>query len=108
MYMQIYMYTFACVYIYLHAYIYRYIPHLYKYNICIFICVYVYMAFPGGVVVRNLPANAGDTKDTSSVPGLARFPGEGNGNPLSILAWRIPWTEPGGLQSTGLQRGRHN
>ena len=26
----------------------------------------------------------------------------------SILAWRIPWTEePGGLQSTGLQRVRH-
>ena len=31
-------------------------------------------------------------------------PGEGNGNPLSILAWEIPWTEePGGLQSMGLQ-----
>ena len=27
----------------------------------------------------------------------------------SILAWRIPWTEePGGLQSTGSQRLRHN
>ena len=27
----------------------------------------------------------------------------------SILAWRIPWTEePGGQQSMGLQRGRHN
>jgi len=27
----------------------------------------------------------------------------------SILAWRIPWTEgPGGLQSMGSQRGRHN
>ena len=27
----------------------------------------------------------------------------------SILAWRIPWAEePGGLQSTGLQRVRHN
>ena len=27
----------------------------------------------------------------------------------SILAWRIPWTEePGGLQSTGLQRVGHN
>ena len=35
-------------------------------------------------------------------------PGEGNGNALSILAWRNPWTEgPGGLQSTGLQRARH-
>ena len=36
-------------------------------------------------------------------------PGEGNGNYSSILAWRIPWTEePGGLQSTGLQRVWHN
>ena len=27
----------------------------------------------------------------------------------STLSWRIPWTkEPGGLQSMGLQRGRHN
>ena len=26
---------------------------------------------------------------------------------LSILAWRIPWTEPGGLQSIGSQRVRH-
>ena len=27
----------------------------------------------------------------------------------SCIAWRIPWTEePGGLQSTGLQRVRHN
>ena len=35
-------------------------------------------------------------------------PGEGNGNPLSVLAWRNPWTEePGGLQSMGLQRVRH-
>ena len=30
-------------------------------------------------MVRNLPNNAGDT---GSVPGLGRFPGEGNGNPL--------------------------
>ena len=36
-------------------------------------------------------------------------PGEGNGNPSSILAWRIPWTEePGGLQSMESQRVRHN
>ena len=27
----------------------------------------------------------------------------------SILAWRVPWTEdPGGLQSMGLQRVKHN
>ena len=29
----------------------------------------------------------------SSIPGSGRSPGEGHGNPLSIPAWRIPWTE---------------
>ena len=35
--------------------------------------------FPGGSVINNLPANAGDM---GSIPGLGRSPGEGNGNPL--------------------------
>ena len=35
------------------------------------------MSFPGGSVVKNLSANAGDT---GSIPGLGRSPGEGNGN----------------------------
>ena len=34
---------------------------------------------------------------------------EGMATPSSILAWKIPWTdEPDGLQSTGLQRVRHD
>ena len=34
---------------------------------------------------------------------------EGMAIPSSILAWRIPWTEkPGGLQSNGSQRVRHD
>ena len=37
---------------------------------------------PGGSVVKNLPANAGDTGNVGSVPGSERSPGEGNGNPL--------------------------
>ena len=36
----------------------------------------------GGAVVKNLPANAGDTTDVGSIPGSGRSPGEGNGNPL--------------------------
>ena len=32
--------------------------------------------------VKNLPANAGDAKDEGLIPGLGRFPGVGNGNPL--------------------------
>ena len=38
--------------------------------------------FPGGSVVKNLPASAGDIGDTGSIPGSGRSPGEGNGNPL--------------------------
>ena len=54
------------------------------------------------LVVKNLPANAGDAKDLGSIPGSGRSPGEGHGNPLQYLAWRIPWTEePGRLQSMG-------
>ena len=34
------------------------------------------------LVVKNLPANAGDITDVSLIPGLGRSPGEGNDNPL--------------------------
>ena len=40
------------------------------------------MVFPVGLVVKNLPATAGDARDVGSIPGLGRSPGEGNGNPL--------------------------
>ena len=51
---------------------------------------------------KESACNAGDW---SSIPGLGRSPGEGNGNHFSILARRIPWTEePGGLQSMGSKR----
>ena len=38
--------------------------------------------FPDGSVVKNLPANTGNTKDKDLIPGSGRCPGEGNGNPL--------------------------
>ena len=38
-----------------------------------------FVAFPGGSVVRNPPANTGDA---DSIPMWGRSPGEGNGNPL--------------------------
>ena len=59
------------------------------------------MGFPGGAVVKNLPANAGiagDAGDVSSIPGLGRSCGVGNGNPLQYSclensmdrgAWRV-------------------
>ena len=56
------------------------------------------MGLPGGPVVKNLPANAGDA---GSIPGLGKSPGEGNGNPLQYSClknpmdraawWACPW-----------------
>ena len=48
------------------------------------------MGFPGGAVVKNLPANAGDTGDVGLIPGLGRSPGEGNGNPLQCSCLENP------------------
>ena len=62
------------------------------------------------LVVKNLPAHAGGTRDVGSIPGSGRSPGGRNGNPYSsILAWRIPrMEEHGGLQSMGSQRVGHD
>ena len=40
------------------------------------------LSFPSGTGVKNLPANGGDAREASSIPGLGRFPGEGDDNPL--------------------------
>ena len=65
--------------------------------------------FPGGVVVKNLPASAGDARDTGSIPGSGRSNGVGNGNHSSILPWIILRTEEsGGLQFLGLHRDRQD
>ena len=40
------------------------------------------VGFPGGIVVKNLPANAGGTRNTGSITGLGRAPEVANGNPL--------------------------
>ena len=51
---------------------------------------------PGGSVVKNPSANAGNT---GLIPGSGRSPGEGNATHSSIFAWEIPSTEePGGLR----------
>ena len=65
--------------------------------------------FPGGSMVKNPPANAGDTRDMGLIPGSGRSPGGGKATCSSILAWRIPWTEElGGLQSMVWQRVGHD
>ena len=56
-------------------------------------------------MVKNLPANAGDTGDTGSSLGQEDPLEEEMATHSSILAWEIPWIEePGGLQSMGLQK----
>ena len=42
------------------------------------------------LVVKNLPANAGDIRDEGSFPGSGRSPGEGNGNPLQYSCLENP------------------
>ena len=47
--------------------------------------------------------------DLGSFPWSGRSPGVGDDNPLSILDWKMSWTEkPGRLRSMGLQRVRHD
>ena len=38
--------------------------------------------FPGGAVLKNPPANAGDAREAGSIPGWRRWPRVGNGNPF--------------------------
>ena len=44
----------------------------------------------GGSVVKSLPANAGDVRGLGLIPGLGRFPGEVNGNPLRYSCLENP------------------
>ena len=61
------------------------------------------------LVVKNLPANAGDVRDAGLIPGSGRSPGGQQGNTPVFLSRRIPWTqEPGQLQYIGSQRVGHN
>ena len=54
--------------------------------------------FPSGSVVKNLPANAGDTGDVCLIPASGRSFGGRSGNPLQYFGWKIPWAEePGRL-----------
>ena len=61
--------------------------------------------FPGGARANNLPANAGDARDASSIPGSGRSPGAGKGNPHQYSCLENSLTqEPGWLQFLGSQR----
>ena len=59
------------------------------------------------LVVKNLPANAGDIRDMGSIPGSGRSPGGGHGNPLQYFCLENPmdrgawWVTVHGLQRVG-------
>ena len=67
------------------------------------------MGFPGGSVVKNLPATAEDAEDLGSTPGSGRSPGEGNDNPLQYSCLGVPM-DGAAWQATdhGVARVRHN
>ena len=52
--------------------------------------IYSSWSFPGGSVVKNLSANAGDAGDSSLIPGLGGSPGEENGNLLQYSCLEKP------------------
>ena len=59
-------------------------------------------SFPGSSESKASACHAGDL---GLIPGSGRSPGEGNGDPSGVLAWRIPWTEEPGRPWS--QRVRH-
>ena len=60
-------------------------------------------------MVKNPPANVGDTRDPGSIPGQEDPLEKETATHSSIVTWRIPWTgEPGSLQSMGSQRVGHD
>ena len=75
-------------------------------QLCLTLCDLIKGGFPGGSLVKNPPANAGDTVwslcwEDPLEKKMATHSG--------TLAWEIPWTEePGGLQSMGSQRFGHD
>ena len=66
-----------------------------------------YRTTPNDTWGKDPACNAGD-KRRGFDPWSGRSPGGGHGNPCSIPAWRIPWTEkPGGLRFIGSHRVGH-
>ena len=77
--------------------------------VCIYVCmcIYIYIervTYGASLVTQDSKESACNAGDPGSIPGLGRSIGEGNDNPFQNSMDR----EPGGLQSIGLQRVRHN
>ena len=57
------------------------------YSIYMYVCVYIYMGFPGGSAGKETACNG---RDLGSISGLGRSPGEGNGYPLQYSGLESP------------------
>ena len=70
----------------------------------------MYVVLEVALVVKSLPANAGDFREPDSIPGSGRSHGRGQGNPLQDACLESPMDreEPGGPQSIGSQRVRQD
>ena len=82
-----------------------------KKNMCVYTHTHThthtYMSSQVVLVVKNPPTNA-ETREMS-ILGSGRFPGGRYGNPFQYSCLGNLWTEePGGLQSIGSQRVRHD
>ena len=74
-----------------------YICYYEHWGICVFfflpfnfILDYTWLASQVGLVVKNLPTNAGDIREAGSIPGSGRSPGEGHGQPLQYSCQENP------------------
>ena len=63
-----------------------------------------YRGFPGGTVVKNPAANAGDARDLGQILGLGRFPVAGNGSPLQYSYLENPMDRGAWWPGMGSQR----
>ena len=69
----------------------KYVFHIFKKWFLIGYFFHLHKGFPGGSVVKNLPANAGHVRDdVGLIPGSGGSPGEGNGYPLQYACLKNP------------------
>ena len=77
--------------------------------IYLLLSIAAFMGFPGGPMVKNLPAMEEMQERQVQFLGQEDPLEEGLATHFNILAWRTPWTEePGGLQSMESQRVGHD
>ena len=66
------------------------------------------LSFLNGSAGKESACNAGDARDTGSLPGLGRSPGVGNSKPVQHSCLKVPWTEEAvGYSPQGQRVRRH-